>query len=222
MDPATTFSLACGTLQVIGFGIQTAKAFHEIHKSSTSTPADHERFEEEAVQLGKASSSLSALLNDLQAVEGKLNRDQKQLRNIARECDDAVHDMTNKLDGLKISGPGRKRDVTGQWVKIVRERSNIDIIKKTLESKQQLLNTQMLVNIRQVQNFFDHLTLSSTPVDLRNVFPKIRLSTVTFPKVLARWPLRLSRSLEPKQLVRNLLRSASVLAERCITIVEGL
>lgn len=43
MDPATAFQLACGTIQLIEFGIRTTKDLREIWKSTQSLTAEYER-----------------------------------------------------------------------------------------------------------------------------------------------------------------------------------
>lgn len=146
MDPATAFSVVCGVVQLIEFGLFTASKFREIYKSSSALTAEADGLHSETSRLDRATSSLATRLSNIATVDS-LTHDQKRLRQIALECNKLSQHLLSRLDKLKISGPLRKRDVPAQWMKIMRERDNIDKTQGQLNRMKDVLDTQMLVNL---------------------------------------------------------------------------
>ena len=146
MDPATAFSIACGVVQLIEFGLSTAASFQEIYKSNTALTFEIDNLNSKTTSLDTAISSLSTRLSDT-ATTKSLSRDQKQLHQVALDCNKLSQDLLDQLDKLKISGRLRKRDVPAQWLKVTREKAKIERTCGNLSRLKAALDTQMLVNL---------------------------------------------------------------------------
>ena len=145
MDPATAFSVACGVIQLIDFGIKTTKAFHEIYGSKNSLTAANEKLDHETQLLDTTSQSVTSRLESL--ANSQLTPDQIHLKTIAEECKRHCQDLLERLDKLKLKGVHRKRDVPVQWFRLVRHKGDIERIQDQLMRCQKLLDTQMLVSL---------------------------------------------------------------------------
>ena len=145
MDPATTFQVVCGAIQLIELGIGAAKAFHEIYTSKDALTADNARLDRDTEALRIASSQISSQLQVV--VSARLSTEHLQLQEVARRCDQAAQDLIRRLDKLKTSGPRSKRRVPLQWVKLLREKGKIQEDREELQRCRKLLDTQMLVTL---------------------------------------------------------------------------
>ncbi|KAI9652360.1 MAG: hypothetical protein M1831_006838 [Alyxoria varia] len=145
MDPATAFQVACGVLQLIEFGVDTAKLFQQIYTSKSSLTAETQRIDYETQLLKTTSASVTFRLKSVSKTQ--LNPKQAHLCQIAEECDDLAQRLLSTLDSLKQTGPQRRRDVPAQWWKFRREKGKIEDIRVQLERRQELLNTQMLAKL---------------------------------------------------------------------------
>ena len=65
MDPGTAFQLVCGAIQLIDFGISTAKAFHDIYKSKDALASENDRLDQETQKLRAASTQITARLQNV-------------------------------------------------------------------------------------------------------------------------------------------------------------
>ena len=150
MDPATAFSVACGVIQILQFGMSTAKTVHEIYKNRSALDSKTASLDNETSRLRGATSTLTTHLENIKAVEHELSKDQKELQSVAYQFQDLSYDLLDRIDALKISGSKRKRDLPLQWARIAREKDKIEKTRSRLQRLEHVLNTQMLVNLRYV------------------------------------------------------------------------
>lgn len=147
MDPATAFQLAYGAIELVELCIKTSKAFFEIYRSSPSSPADAERFDRKTALLDKTTSRLSAHLVDLKSLNTSFTRDQKEVYQIAGDCERLSRDVLGRLQSFKPSSPLRKRDIPAQWMKFTREKSKIEKAHQELLRYHKILGSEMLISL---------------------------------------------------------------------------
>ena len=153
MDPGTAFQLVCGALQLIEYGVATAKVCYEIHHSASSLSSAYEELDYDT---GLLSSATSALKGDLSIVKDKnvsLTPDQLRLRRVATECDDLAKDLVNHVDRLKYTKQKRKRNVPKQCLRLARSKSKIEKLQDQLRSRQKILDKEMLIKLWSVEHF---------------------------------------------------------------------
>ena len=145
MDPATAFQLTCGVIQLIGFGIKTAKACHEIHKSKNALTLEYENLDRETRLLRTTSTSIIDRLNALPRVH--LNPEQGHLLQIAENCSQHAQTLLREIDRLKLMGVHHKRNAPVQWTKSMFRKGKIQDVQAQLAKYQKLLDTQMLSSL---------------------------------------------------------------------------
>ena len=124
MDPATAFQVFCGAIQLIQFGIGTTKAFQDIYRSKNALTSEYNQLSHEMTSLRTTSSQISSRLQRLN--QAPLTREQAHLHDVAKDCDRLAGDLLKRLDGLKLTGHQRHRDVPLQWLKLMREKGRIE------------------------------------------------------------------------------------------------
>ena len=147
MDPATTFQVACGVIQLIEAGVKAIKTFQEIYNNESSLSAENQELFDQAFRLQQSTTSVTARLASLAGDQAQLTDDQKRLQQVAKECGDLDHELLQKLESLKISGQKRKRDVPATWLKAHWKKDDISRIRNRLQSCQKQLDTEMLTDI---------------------------------------------------------------------------
>ena len=145
MDPATAFQLVCGALQLVEFGVGTAKAFHDIYKSKEALTSENERLDQQTQLLRTVSSQISSRLHGF--TQTQPTPEKTQLLDLARRCNQAAKNLLERLNKLKVTGPRSKRKVPVQWAKLLLEKGKIEKDQVQLERCRELLDTQMLVNV---------------------------------------------------------------------------
>ena len=147
MDPATAFQLACGVLQLVEVGIRVSRNTREIWKSGSSIPVELDMLDDDTGRLEKHICSIESQLTTLKAVDGNLARDQQRLLQVAKDISHLTHDLLNRICAIKLHGQSRKRDVPGQLLRVQRSKRKIDEVCVTLQRKQGLLNTSLLIDL---------------------------------------------------------------------------
>ena len=147
MDPATAFQIGCGCVQLIEVGLKTAKELREIYKSSKSLTAETQQLQDETDTLRQTHKELNDYLNLIAVGKVGLTPQQQQLRDIAAVLDGLGNQILHILEGLEVSSRGRKRDLIPTFVRLKKERSNLDKLSDQIQRQQQLLDTAMLVNL---------------------------------------------------------------------------
>ena len=145
MDPATIFQFVCGALQLIEFGLGTARAFHEISESKDALTLENTRLDHETKLLHTASSQISLRLQGLGSAH--LTPEQAHLQQLALKCQQVAQNLLDRLDKVKVVGNRSKRKIPVQWVRLKLEKEKIDKDEAELRRCRELLDTQMLVTL---------------------------------------------------------------------------
>lgn len=144
MGPLTAFSLACGVIQVVEFGIEVVNKCRQLYKDGTLS--QNTDAEEMAQQLTLLRGSLD-LPN---------HRDQDELLKLGEKCSAIATDLIIELQKLNVSGPHRKRQMIGKTIKSIWKKAAIEAIQKRLDDCRKILDHRVLINLR---NRFDLLSI---------------------------------------------------------------
>ena len=151
MDPATNFQIVCGALQLIQFGIDSAKTCREIYQSGNALPVETGELDILTQRLRTSSSQVSSRLKQAQVQsQSQLSPGQQELCRAADLCYAQAGKLLKRLDSLKINGqpPLPKRRIAKQWAKWTLNKGKIEDDSTRLRQYQELFNTKMLVSIR--------------------------------------------------------------------------
>ena len=144
MDPVTAFSIAVGTLQIVDQGIKASKAVYQIYRDGGT--AANQQLDHEATVLTQASVSVLEHLKSSNLRNDGLSQDQKRLKSVAQECYQLANDLLNLIKSLEYGNATRKRDRFSLFIKTPRIKPKIEKIEKDLRRRQELLNSELLVN----------------------------------------------------------------------------
>ena len=145
MDPATAFQLVCGAMQLLQFGFDTVKAFHDIAKSPEALTSDFVHLEYETNALGASCAQISKRLSMLS--QAQLSPEQAHLKSVAQDCEQTAVTLKAQIDKLKLTGPHSKLKLPIQWARLMLEKERIKRIQAQLQRCQQRLDTQMHVDL---------------------------------------------------------------------------
>lgn len=144
MDPVNAFSLACGVIQVVDFSIKTVSSCRRLYKEGSLS--ENDAIEEWA-------KHLTGLIDELnrptgEAAVGTLPPKEQELHGLATKCSATARDLVEELNGLKITGPGRKRQTIKNGFRAFWRKDVMEDIQKRLNSYQKVLDTKVLIYIR--------------------------------------------------------------------------
>lgn len=142
LESIAALGLACSVLQLIGSLHSSIAVAKNIIDSGTVDPSLAD-YNNELIKLGQ----------DVEKSLGQttLNKDDQELRDVARRSLDAAAEVKKEL--AKLSGnatKGRLLQAVGSSVKAILRRRRLEELKATSSSCQKIFETRLLVNIRYV------------------------------------------------------------------------
>ena len=150
MDPFSAFSLACGIIQVVDFSTRVLGMCKDMYKNGSLT--QNQDLEERAKHLLDLQGRLKPA--DYHRASTSVQTSDTRLQQVARECSATADQLVQRLRGLKIEGPHRKRDVSKKIFKAFWERRDIRDIEKRLNAYKQALDREILINLRSVSRSY--------------------------------------------------------------------
>lgn len=148
MDPVSSFSLACGVIQVVDFSLKISSTCRKLYKKGSLS--DNDIIQGWAETLTKLCGELNPPVTDEVLVD-TLPASEQELLNLAADCSSTAHNLINELDRLKVSGPRKKREAFKQGFRSIWKKDVIEEIQKRLDSYQKSLDTKILVYVRYVR-----------------------------------------------------------------------
>lgn len=146
MDPITGFSLAASVVQLVTFGIETVKTCRELYKQGCVS-----EYRDLEYTTGHLASLTDSLRQSLLASGPKslaLTREEKDLVDLGRKCEDCAHDLQRELRKLQ-SQPGASALVVVQKAaRVVWKRDRITIIQERLVNYRSTLEVKLLHQLR--------------------------------------------------------------------------
>ena len=148
MDPATAFSVACGTFQLVTLSLKAIDSGIEVWKSSDSLTTSNQRLDYSARAISNAASSVSASLVTLRAAGPQLTQDRDRLRSVSEDCLRTSSELRDILDSVRTKPEESKRRYKPKQVfRQVRKKGRIKELEALLETAKNTLDTELLVNL---------------------------------------------------------------------------
>lgn len=151
MDPLSAFSLACGVIQVVDFGLQVVSTARDLYKDGSNK--NYDQLSEISKDFIVASSKLHQSLATTNAQSMTVvDRDDKALYELSKKCNDTAVKLRDELDKLTVTATGKSR-VLQAGVKTLlgfRKAGKLKDLGSTLEAYRRALDTQILVSLRLV------------------------------------------------------------------------
>lgn len=100
MDPLTAFSVACGVIQVVEFGLKVASKGREIYRDGALH--QNQDIEHATRNLNEASISLDKSLKSLTKIK-QPSKDDVELQKLAVDCQEASTNLLSELGWIRTS-----------------------------------------------------------------------------------------------------------------------
>ena len=145
MDPLTAFSLVCGVIQVVDFSTKTLLKCKELYQEGSLS--EYQELEDLTNHLVDVRDKLK--LTNVNQNAGILGEDQSLLE-VAGQCSKTADHLVEKFRSLKIEGRHQKRQAALKTVKLLWEKGELRDIQRRLDGYRNMLDTQILINLRYV------------------------------------------------------------------------
>ena len=145
MDPLTAFSLVCGVIQVVDFSTKILLKCKELYQEGSLS---------EYRELEDLTNHLVGVRDKLELTTVKQNAgilgaaEDQSLLEVAGQCSKTADHLVEKFRSLKIEGTHKKRQAVLKTVKLLWEKGELRDIQRRLDGYRNVLDTQILVNLR--------------------------------------------------------------------------
>lgn len=147
MDPLTAFSLVCGVIQVVDFSIKTLSKCKEVYREGSLS--QYQELEDLTKHLVDVREKLELPAAN-KSIERSAASDEQSLLEVADQCSETADRLVEQLHSLKIEAPRKRRQAILKTVKVLWEKHRIQDIQKRLDDHRNVLNTEILINLRYV------------------------------------------------------------------------
>ncbi|KAL8724123.1 MAG: hypothetical protein Q9181_006974, partial [Wetmoreana brouardii] len=147
MDPIAGISLAASVVQLVDFSIKAAKTCQNIYQQGSTS--DYIDADYTASHLAYLSTSLQQSLNDTGARSAALSREEKDLKDLARKCEDCAGKLQHKLRKLQTQPQASALEVARKAARSIWKKNDIAKIEEQLEGYRRLLETALLYRLSQ-------------------------------------------------------------------------
>lgn len=175
MDPLTAFSLACGVIQVVDFGLQTVSTARVLYKDGSIK--NHAQLENLSNDFVTATAKLQKSLGDTGSGSAfSIDPDDQILYDLSTRCNATAKKLLHELDQLSVTADGGRRilQVSKKTLAAIWKAGKIKDLGLTLESYRKALDTQVLISLRSVVQHVPRYAALAFCAKL--IFPPVRRS----------------------------------------------
>ena len=148
MDPVTGIGLAASVIQLLNFSIQAVITCRELYEQGSVK--EHRDLDYTTCHLASLTRSLQQSLQSSGTRSRTLSREEKDLLDLGRKCEDCANELQRELSKLKIRKHASTLEAARLAVRAILKRSTINKIQKDLEKCQSTLEISLLSRLRSV------------------------------------------------------------------------
>lgn len=148
MDPITGIGLAASVIQLLTFSIQAVTICREVYEQGSVK--EHRDLDTTTGHLASLTRSLQQSLQSSGTWSRTLSREEKDLLDLGRKCEDCANELQRELSKLKTRKHGSTLEAARLAARAIRKRSTINKIQKDLEKYQSTLEISLLSRLRSV------------------------------------------------------------------------
>jgi hypothetical protein len=169
MDPVTGIGLVASVVQLLTFGIGTASTIREVYQRGSIS--SYEDVEHTTGYLSKLAGSLQHSLQSSNTHSSALTRDEKDLIELGRKCENCAHKYQHELRKLTSQPRTSLLAATRITARAIWKRAKIEEISKQLATYQSTLETSLLHKLRYVprQRRLSYFSSVAVDVTLRSI-----------------------------------------------------
>jgi len=148
MDPVTGIGLVASVVQLVTFGIGTVSTIREVYQRGCVS--SYEDVEYTTTHLSKLTGSLQQSLKSSWTHSSALTRDEKDLIDLGRKCEDCAHKLQHELQKLNSQPRTSLLAATRITARAILKKPKIEQISKQLANYKSTLETSLLHRLRYV------------------------------------------------------------------------
>ena len=146
MDPITGIGLAASVIQLLTFSIDAVKTYREVYQKGSVS--DYSNLDYTTNHLADLTNSLQQSLQSSSTGSRALTREEKDLAELARRCEDCAKTLQKELDKLQTQSDASTLKAVRLTARAVWKKSTIDKINEQLKAYQSTLETSLLSRLR--------------------------------------------------------------------------
>ena len=146
MDPITGVGLVASVLQLLTFSISAVKTCQEVYQKGSVS--DYSNLDETTGHLANLTDSLQQSLQSSGTRFRALTREEKDLVELARKCEDCAKALQKELGKLQTKPRASTLEAVRLAARAMRKKSTIDKINQQLQAYQSTLETSLLSRLR--------------------------------------------------------------------------
>ncbi|KAL9604063.1 MAG: hypothetical protein Q9179_001986 [Wetmoreana sp. 5 TL-2023] len=147
MDPITGIGLTASVIQIVTFGIDTVSTVREVYEQGSI--GKYDEVEYTINHLTTLTQSLQQSLRSSNAQSSALSKEERDLIELSRKCEDCAHKLQHELRKLHSQPRSSVLAATKRVVRAVWQKNRIEEIKQQLESYRSTLETSLLYRLSQ-------------------------------------------------------------------------
>ena len=150
MDPITGIGLAASVIQLLTFSIQAVTTCREVYEQGSVK--EHRDLDYTTGHLASLTRSLQQSLQSSGTRSRTLSREEKDLLDLGRKCEDCANELQRELSKLKTRKHASTLEAARLATRAIWKRSTINKIQKDLEKYQSTLEISLLSRLRYTLN----------------------------------------------------------------------
>ena len=148
MDPITGIGLAASVVQLVQFGVTTARTCYEFYEKGSTEDLDS--LDYTAKHLTSLSISLERSMQDVHDDSALSSQDERQLMDVARRSQECSSKLQHELQKLQGRSRGSKTETVHKTIRAGFKRRTINKLQQQLQESSSLLEKSLLHRLRLV------------------------------------------------------------------------
>lgn len=153
MDPITIVGFVSSIVQLITFSTTLVKGAREIYISADGVSTENASLEKTVNDLVDVNAGLRDSLA-IKSIHVSLTSNEKDLQNLARDCQSLADELCTKLQSLKVVGQKKWQKAIRQTINCLWSEHDIVSIQNRLQGYKEQLNLRILESLR--SGFYDN------------------------------------------------------------------
>ena len=145
MEPVTAVGFMAAVIQLLEFGIKTARAVNEVQERGSTDDVDNANYV--SSQLSSLSKSVRDQL-ELSSMHGTLSGEEKELLDIGRKCCAQSQKLQEELDKLMSRDGGNGMVRIKVVAKTIWKKNKIAAMQEKLDGCRKILESRLLHRLR--------------------------------------------------------------------------
>lgn len=146
MDPVTGIGLAASVIQLVNFSIDAVRTYRELYQHGSVS--EYSNLDYTTCHLASLTKSLQQSLQSSGTRSLALTREEKDLIDLGRNCEDCAHRLQHELRRVQTQPRASALEAARKAARAIWKGNSIRKIQEQLETYQSTLETSLLYRLR--------------------------------------------------------------------------